>query len=54
VVRAEALTPPAGAPPRTRARLHFANGSSVTVEAIPTEGAELEEGSTRPGLQTRQ
>jgi hypothetical protein len=54
VVRAEALTPPAGSPPRTRARLHFAGGSSVTVEAILGEEEQQEEGSARPGLQTRQ
>ena len=54
VVRAEALTPPAGTPPRTRARLHFADGSSVTLEAILGEAGEPDEGSARPGLQTRQ
>jgi hypothetical protein len=53
VVRAEALTPPVGTPPRTRARLHFADGSSVTVEATLGEGGQQEEGSARPGLQTR-
>jgi hypothetical protein len=42
-LRAEALTPPAGSPPRTLARLHFSNGSSVTVEAILGEGEQQEE-----------
>ncbi|HEX6506018.1 MAG TPA: hypothetical protein VF221_00145 [Chloroflexota bacterium] len=54
VVRAEALTPPAGSPPRTRARLYFADGSNVTVEAILGEGVQQEGGSTRPGLHDRQ
>jgi hypothetical protein len=53
VVRAEALTPPAGSPPRTRARLHFADGSSVTLEAILDVGGQQEEGSARLGLRTR-
>jgi hypothetical protein len=53
VVRAEALTPPAGTPPRTRARLHFADGRSVTVEAMLGEGADQGEASGRPRLQTR-
>jgi hypothetical protein len=34
VVRAEALAPPGGSPLRTRARLVFADGTNVTVEAI--------------------
>lgn len=53
VVRAEALTPPAGSPPRTRARLYFADGSNVIIEAILGEGVQQEEGSARPGLETR-
>jgi hypothetical protein len=54
VARAEALTPPAGSPPRTRARLEFADGSSVTVEAILDEAGHQDDKSLRPGLRTRQ
>ncbi|MDQ2744827.1 MAG: hypothetical protein M3Z66_21385 [Chloroflexota bacterium] len=54
VVRAEALTPPAGSPPRTRARLHFVDGKSVILEAVLGNTAEQEDGSVRPGLKTRQ
>jgi hypothetical protein len=54
VVRAEALTPPAGTPPRTRARFHFPDGSSVMVEAILDREGQPDEGSARPGLRTRQ
>ncbi len=54
VVRAEFLTPPSGSPPRTRARLHFADGTNVMLEAMLDSGGEQEVGSARPGLQTRQ
>jgi len=54
VTQAEALTPPAGDPPRVRVRLHFADGRTVDVEAIqtalpPAEPPELR----RPGLESR-
>jgi hypothetical protein len=54
VVRAEALAPPAGSPPRTRARLHFADGRSVTLEAILGDDLPPDKGSARPGLHTRE
>jgi hypothetical protein len=54
VVRAEALTPPSGSPPRTRARLHFVDGTYMTIEAILDSERDQEQESTRPGLQTRQ
>lgn len=54
VVRVEALTPPARSPPRTRARLHFADGSSAILEAILSEAGQQEEETGRLGLKTRQ
>jgi hypothetical protein len=54
VVRAEALTPPAGNPPRTRARLHFADGRSITLEAVLAGDPPADEGSARPGHHARE
>ena len=54
VVRVEALTPPAGNPPRTRVRLQFSSGKALTLEAILDQPAPLDEiDSGRPGLTTR-
>ncbi|MBI3977537.1 MAG: hypothetical protein HY331_05050 [Chloroflexi bacterium] len=54
ITRVEALTPPAGNPPKVRARLHFEGGRKVDLEAILTEmAAEEAEEARRPGLQTR-
>jgi hypothetical protein len=54
LIGAEALTPLSGNPPRTRARLRFAGGTSVVVEALvansPVDG-DREAG--RPGFQDR-
>lgn len=54
VIQAEALTPPAGNPPRVRIRLHFGDGRTVDVEAIQTAPALAEPPELRrPGLEPR-
>lgn len=56
ILRAEAVTPPSGNPPRVRIRLYFRDGRNVTLEGSPPPQAPEQQDPPepgRPGLVTR-